>query len=282
MRLLENFTHVSVVHQIQSEGWEPFDKHNCGPMSLRSLRQCFELIFGKEPLDMECLNRIYTRTAKLPIETIKKSGVVGFKMRFIPPQDEPPAVGRFPLVRNFAKAMYLHYQTRRGPFKAVMFDLLKKHNVVAFVVVRQDVLRWALSKYHGDGSGNPGHIQFDLASGKISKEEVPKINVDCRRLEAVIANCENSHRKKRALMADFKQAGISTYPLLYEDFLSDKLQYFEQIFQHLEQRVSRQEIQAALTKGSVFQKVHSYDMSEYVINHQEVLDRFKGRYVAWR
>jgi len=282
VRLLANFNQISVIHQVNNSGWEPFDRHSCGLMSIRNLKQCLELIFDKEPLHMECLNQIYTRTATKPLEAFNKNGAVGFKMRFVPPKIDLPIVGNFSVWCKFARYIYLKYQTSRGTFKKMMFDLLKRHNLVAFLAVRQDVLRWALSKYHGDGTTMYGHLQFKIASGQVNKKDIPKIEVDCNRLEKLILKCEKSHKKKQALKEDFEQAGINTYPVLYEDFLKDKLQCFMQIFKQLEMPVSKQEITDALNKGAYFKKVHSDDISEFVINYQEVLDRFEGRYVAWR
>lgn len=274
LRLLDNFNQISVIHQINNSGWEPFSRHNCGSMSICDLKQCLELIFNKETLDMEHLNLIYTKTATKPLEIFNKNGAVGFKMRFVPPKINLPIVRKFPVWCKFAEYIYRKYQTSIGPFKKLMFDLLKRNNLVAFLAVRQDVLRWALSKYHGDGTTVAGHLQFKIASGQINKEDVLKIKVDCNRLEKLISKCEKSYKWKQTLEEEFEQAGIKTYPVLYEDFLKDKLQYFEQIFQQLE-------ITDALNKGAYFEKVHSDDISEFVINYQEVLDRFEGRYVAW-
>ena len=282
MRLLDNFSQISVVHQINSAGWEPFDRHNCGPMSLGDLAQCLESIYGADPAGMENLNRIYMKTAIKPLEAINKSASVGFKMRFVPPGGTLPFASRLPILGDFVQARYLQYQASRGRFRRTMFSLLKKCGVIVFVAVRQDVFRWALSKYHGDGSGKPGHLQFDLVSGKVQREEIPRIHVDCRRLEKLIAQCERSHDRKRVLIEDLKRDGIGAYPLRYEEFMGDRQRFFGRICKRLEIPASAQEIAAALDRGTAFQKVHSDDISGYVVNHEEVSARFKDRYVAWR
>ena len=68
-----------------------------------------------------------------------------------------------------------------------MIDVIKANDLTIFLAVRQDVFRWALSKYHGDGTGKPGHIQFKLASGNISKSEIGTIRIDRDRFDQIVA-----------------------------------------------------------------------------------------------
>jgi hypothetical protein len=44
---------------------------------------------------------------------------------------------------------------------------------------------------------------------------------------------------------------------------------------------SDSDVSVALERGTHLQKVHSDDIQEFVINADEVLDRFGERYVAW-
>jgi hypothetical protein len=282
VRLLDNFDRVSVVHQVENRGWEPFDRHNCGPMPIDSLEECLEIVFGPAPVDFERLNRIYSATAARPLEPFVKDGCAGFKMRFASPVTDPPVVGRIPVLGNLARNWYADYQKRRGPFRRTMFDLLKRNGVVVFLAIRQNLLRWALSKYHGDGTGKAGHLQFKLASGQIGRDDIPKINVDCDRLAGLIASCRKLHDEKRSFLDDLAAAGIPAHPVLYEDFLEDKVAYFRQICDHLEIPSANGEIEEALAKGAYFKRVHSDDLSEFVNNHEEVLDRFEDRYDPWR
>lgn len=281
MRLLNNFDQISVVHQTPNAGWEPFDNHNCGHMPLRSFKKCLELIYNKGPLDIDRLNQIYTRTAKKPLKLFSKKGSVGFKMRFTPPGLNLQIEKKFQNIRNSKIIKHIKYKIYKVPFKQLMFNLLKKHNLVVFMAVRQDVLRWALSKYHGDGTGKPGHIQFRLASGEISKDQIGKIHVDCEQLKKTILACEMIHADKRSLMHKLKQAGIKVLPILYEDFLVDKLKYFKRICDALEIAITEEEINFALRRGAYFKRVHSDQISDFVENHQEVMDRFSDRFVSW-
>jgi hypothetical protein len=86
VRLLDNFEQISIIHQVKNKGWEPFDRHNCGNMSVRNLMRCLDIVFNKVSTDLDLLNQIYIKTAKIPLEEINRNGVVGFKMRFAPPK----------------------------------------------------------------------------------------------------------------------------------------------------------------------------------------------------
>ena len=274
VRLLDNFEQISIIHQVKNKGWEPFDRHNCGNMSVRNLMRCLDIVFNKASTDFEQLNQIYIKTAKRPLEEINRNGVVGFKMRFAP----PTYMEAFSRWNRLSKIVTKYYAQS---FKRMMINLLKKSNVVIFLAVRQDLLRWGLSRYHGDGTGKPGHLQFKLAKGEITKDEIGKLHVDCTRLEKIISGCERSHSHKRRLMEEFKLSGIQTYPICYEDFLADKRQCISQIFHFIELKISEEEINDALKMGEYFVKVHSDDISNFVENHEEVKEKFGDRFVSW-
>ena len=282
VRILNNFDQVSVIHQTESRGWEPFEGNDIGSMSLGNLKKVFDLIYGIDPLNMAHLNQIYTKTGKkIPLEAFNKNGAVGFKMRFVP----PPQINKSVVSKLLAVLRRLHLVPNKN-FKKLMFDLLKEHNVVVFLAIRQDVLRMGLSLYHDDmirrESGKPGqHLQFRIAGGRGKKEDIPRINVDCDQLEKKISLCEHRLQKKRSLMEEFEQSGVRTIPLIYENFCNDKFRYFYEFFRQLQVTVSKREIETALGKGAYFQKVHSDDISEFVVNHEEVLGRFRDRYVVW-
>ena len=276
VRLLDNFDQVSITHQVQNSGWEPFDRHNCGPMPLANLERCLDIVFGEEPIDIDQLNQVYTETAKFPLAEFSKSGAVGFKMRFVPPRNNSPYMA------SFSPWNRMYRRHAESLFRRMMIELLSRNNVAVFFAVRQDVLRWGLSKYHGDGTGKAGHLQFKLASGQISRDDIDKIHVDCLRLDKIISTYEEELVRKRRLMEEFKLAGIRTRPLIYEEFLEDKHQYFGQIFEFLDLEVSKEEIDAAINQGEYFKKVHSDNLSDFVENHEEVNEKFGNRFVNWR
>ena len=279
IRLLDNFDQLSVVHQIDRKGWEPFDVHNCGPMPFDSLEHCFDLIYGEQPIDMTRLNEIYTQTATRPLEEIDSNKTIAFKMRFRPTKYGAPLIGKLPHIKKYINPIFMRRQQR--VFKKAMFGLLKKHQIKTFIAVRQDVFRQALSMYHGDGSGKKGHLQFNVASGSIKKNELDKIYVSCHQLEKMIRTCEKNLQKKKDLMNELKNENIPVYPLLYEDFCQDKFKYFEELFGRINLPVSREEIEDTLQKGAHFKKVHSDDISNFVQNHEEVTDKFGHRFDDW-
>lgn len=268
LRLLDKFENVSVIHQTNNRGWEPFDTHSCGPMPTKSLERCLDMILSNGPIDFTQLNQIYSTTSTNELEEITESpGSVGFKMRFVPPK-RPPFGS---ILSKFASLR----------FKRMMFDLLKRHDVVVLIAVRQDTLRWGLSKYHGDGTGKPGHLQFKLARGEMGRDDIGKIFVEPKQLGRILETCNRSYESKRQLTAELESAGIQTHPLFYEEFLTDKQQYFRQILSYLEQTPSQQEIDAVLSGKGEFEKVHSDDISSFVENHEEILDLYGDRFFAW-
>jgi hypothetical protein len=280
VRQLDKFESISILHQEDNAGFEPFDRHNCGRMSLHNLRKCLDIIYGQGPRNTERLNRIYTKTAKRPLNMFDEKGVVGFKMRFTPPIRDP-----FPIIERFAandRLTNLTQQCYKRYFKKTMFNLFKRREVVVLMAIRQDLLRLGLSIYHGDGTGKPGHIQFKMARGKFARDEIGKIDVDCERLEEIIAKLEDLHAEKRNLMEEFRQAGIQSHPIFYEDFVADRCKYLEDLFKILELNITRDEITHVLSQEEYLKKVHSDDISEFVDNHEEVMSRFADRFVSWR
>ncbi len=148
VRLLDKFELISILHQVNYSGFEPLDRHRCGRMTLKNLEKCLNIIFDEGPRDMERLNRIYMATAKKPLDDIGGEGVVGFKMRFSPPNDYPLHIDGLRRWNNYSERLFRDPYFRS--FKKMMFDTLKRHNVVVLMAIRQDVLRLGLSKYHGD------------------------------------------------------------------------------------------------------------------------------------
>jgi hypothetical protein len=282
IRMLARFPAVGVVRKDGKGQWEPFDRHACGRMRLGDLRACLDRIYGERPLKMDRLNAVYSKTAGAPLHPVETDRSVGFKMRFTPPEDRLPVIGHFRIVDRLATRRHREFQIRHGPFRRMMFDLLRRHDVTAFVAARQDVLRWALSKYHGDGTAKPGHLQFQLAKGAIKKADLPPINVDLERLGTIIDVCERRHESKQALMRGLLDHGVRAAPLLYEKFVVDRTRFFDDILRQLEVVVPRDEIDRTLSAGETLQRVHSDDISEFVTNHEDVLARYGQRYVSWQ
>jgi len=279
IRLLNNFHQISIIHQINSSGWEPFDKHNCGALTLKNLEKCLDIIYNKGSIDIKQLNDIYCKTSILPLEEINRNGIVGLKMRFNNYRENPLYIKSFPTWNRALRGLIKNYYAR--PYKHMLINLLKRNDIVVFFPVRQDILKWGLSRYHGDGTGKGGHLQFDLASGKISIDQIGKIQVDCSRLNKFIMECEKLHAQKHKLMEELSLANIPVYPLCYENFLENKQKYFKQIFKYLDLKISNDELNNALKDGAYFKKVHSDNISNFVVNYQEVIERFGNSFRSW-
>jgi hypothetical protein len=264
VRLLDNFSAIDIVHQVPNNGWEPFDLHRCGPISMRNYLRCLELIYSDQTPYMQELNRIYTATAPHPLQHFDKGKSVGFKMRFRPQRTKE-------WLRRVLEPAFTHYSIRR--FRA--------NEVVVFVTVRQDVFRWALSKYHGDGTGRAGHLQFKLAKGKIDRSQIPKTHVDLNAFGRLLESCERQILLKRRLIARLNRNGVTAWPMLYESFCNDTRGFFAEVLSRLELPSTEHGITAALEKGTRFQKVHGHDVREFVVNADDVMEEFGERYVSW-
>jgi hypothetical protein len=245
---LDQFEQVTVI----SDFIEPFDRHMFvnhpnGPghdIAREDFIKCLELIYGTSEGDLEQLNAIYGRYRSDCRFDFAKGTSLGFKMRF------------------------------RRKWKKDIFSLLKRYGVTAFVLIRQDVLRWALSKYHGDGTGKKGHLQFSTVNIK----ELPKMEVQWKLLKKQIERCEKRIADRQRLLQDLRNSGIAAHPLFYEDFCDDKTAYFKRLFETLDIAISEGDIEATLRRGSLYKKVHPEELSEFISNHEEIL----GKYEAYR
>ena len=279
VRILDHFNDTHVVRHNNNSGWEPFDTHNCGRMSNDDLAKCFDLMFGSQEVDTESLNEIYSKTATRPLHDIGSRDILGFKMRYKAPDGGLLGRLKFSSWNDFTRGISNNHLN--SSYKKMMFELFKKHNITVFFAVRQDILKWGLSKYHGDGTGKKGHMQFELATGKISEDDVGKLTVDIGRLEKIIKHCQYVHDEKKALFDELKSQGINCAALRYEDFLEDKTKYFQDLYRHLGVEKNEDEVNASVAEGTSLKKVHKDDISSFVNNHEEVMAQFGKAFVAW-
>lgn len=279
VRLLDNFNQISIVHQQDTVAWEPFDVNGCGPMTLDDLAGCLNMVFSPGKTDIKQLNDIYCKTSTKPLATFDDSCSVGFKMRYVTPSS-PFQFKTDSMLQKVSKKVFQSLGAKA--YHQKMLEVFKDNNVMVFFCVRQDLLRWGISKYHGDGTGKAGHLQFKLANGKISEKDIGKLEIDCNRLDKIIKQCEKIHQNRQQLMQQFQAAGIDTYPLCYEDFLTDKPNYLKGLFEQLDLQVSDEQIDDVLSQKQYFKKVHSDNIADIVVNHQEVTDRFSESFFPWR
>ncbi len=267
IQTLRNFDEVSIL----GPHLEPFDRPECGGMPPTTLEQCLDHVFDDTSLDLKSLNELYLETARSALAPFDKRKAVGFKMRYFPKE--------FPLsptrMREFQQLAQGKYASQ--PFHKAMLRVLKKNDVMVFFAFRRNLLNWALSKYHGRGNGWPGHLQFSMAKGEKRKKDLTKIRVNCQRLERLVSRCEAIHTRKLKLMLIFRNHGITSHPLVYEEFISNKVQYFENMFEQIGVDVTTDSLLETLDTDIEIQKVHSEDISQFVKNHHEVLDQFGER-----
>lgn len=274
MKLLDQFQGVSIVHQTDDHGWEPFDWHLHQSLSLNKLFKCLRLVYSGKKSAEKQLNQLYLRSAERPLDHYDKSGDIGFKMRFYAP-DEPDWLAR--ILGRWGARWFTAVDVIKSRYERGILSVLRKNKVVVLFAVRQDLFRWALSKYHGDGTGRDGHLQFDVAYERLKRSDVPPIEVDPARFQSILDNRRGLIDEKLRLMHKMESQGIRTHAVIYEEFMTDAHAFFQKLFTAIDHPVTDAEISTVMQKGTVFKKVHSDDISEFVINHEEVEKQF-GKY----
>jgi hypothetical protein len=292
MSLLDKIPGITILRMDRGDGRtsaEPFDLHSCGRMANADLRFCLHGLLGPRPVDPDAIQARYGRTAKGRLLGISHRGVTGLKMRFrvltLPwYPDRLPGLHRVlrQVLPRVSRALQdLSQRINIGNYKRLMLKILRRNDTVVFLAVRQDVFRWGLSKHHGDGTGQPGHLQFKLARGELQKGEIGKIHVDPERFQAIVASCEAFIARKRELMQQLLRAGLEVYPICYEDFLGSQYETLARICRLIRLDVTEADLRRAVAEGADFQKVHSEDISEFVENHQQMIELFGDRFVPW-
>ena len=277
VRWADRLEGVSVVHHDNGRGWEPLEAHLLGrDLRLEEVSTLFSLIYSK-PRDMDALRRTYA--VKRPDRTLvslPETGSVGLKMRWRPPDVFHCGYELIDLPVN-----RLFREMRRSRHFAAMTEQMAAHDVVPMMAARQDIFRWALSKYHGSGSGKKGHLQFKLASGEIERGDIPKVHVHLRKFGRLVDQCRRLHEGKRELAEALLAQGLSVKPLLYEDFLEDKVAFFEDFLESLGHPVRPGQVHSMLEGAINLQRVHTGPLSDYVENAVELERAFGGAWEEW-
>jgi hypothetical protein len=251
VQTLRRFNEITII----SDYIEPFDRHmfiknphaSGKDISKEDFLKCLSLIYNSSENYLEELNRTYGHYNNQCRFLFSKDTCHGFKMRL------------------------------RKDWKPQLFSLLKAHEVTAFVLIRQDVLRWALSHYHGDGTGKKGHLQFN----RVTISALPKIKVSWRQLRKKIARCQRRIEDKKRLLQELRDAGVEAFPLYYEDFCNRKSDYLKNLFNKLDLTVTDRAIQQVITADCHVNKVHPDEISEFVQNHEHITKKFED-YMAQR
>jgi hypothetical protein len=277
MRWADRFEHVQTVHHQNGRGWEPLELYHLGyDVTQKELETLLNLIYQR-PRDVQALRDAYRQ--KVPdrkLVALPSNVSVGLKMRWKPPRvlHVGADVLDLPVNRLFKRQRYREY-------REYMVNMLHEKGVVPMLAVRQNIFKWALSKYHGDGKGKTGHLQFQLASGAIRKGDIPKIHVDLKRFGRLIDQCRRKHDRKREFVGWMTSRGMEVRPLLYESFLEKPVSFFDDFLQDLGHDSDPDDIQRVLTQDMELKRVHSGHLSEYVENHQELQERYGSSFESW-
>ena len=273
IKVLNNFPQIDIILTTKNDGLEPFDFHTCGAISNADLENCLNYIYQSEYTPIDIINSIYKKKAQTTLKKFSYNNSRGLKMRFKSPGS----------INNKVEESCLNSTTNYEEkiFQEIMFNTLKKHKVVVFITVRQDIMRWALSKYHGDGTGKPGHLQFKLQDGRISRKDIRSIKIDIKRFKEIINQCYHIINQKIRLYHELKENNIDTYPVFYEQFSHNKVTYFSEFLDKIEINNNVDLINNVLEQGEHFEKVHNDDISTFVENHEEILSMFGNEYLKW-
>jgi len=277
MRWADRLNAVDVLHHTNGRGWEPLEPFMLGyDVKQQEIERLFSLVYAK-PRDMDALRRAYAE--KRPDrELVPLSGdcSVGFKMRWKPPRVLHVGADLVDLPVN-----RLFKSGRQRRYLDAMVRMMHAHDVQPMLAVRQDIFKWALSKYHGDGKGGKGHLQFKLASGEMSREDIPRVTVDLKRFGRLVDQCRRKHDAKRAFVETLNARGLSVKPLLYEDFLEDKAAFFEGFLNSIGHDVGRDALRSAFEGDIELKRVHRGPLSEYVENHEALASAFGSSFESW-
>ena len=277
MRWADRLSQVRVLHYTDDGGWEPLEPFKLGQNVRHEEVQSLMRAIYARPRNMEDLRRRYAmKVPNQELVALPDECSIGLKMRWTPPRVFYSGLSAFDLPVN---RMFKGYRYRR--YYDSMVQTLLDADVAPMLAVRQNVFKWALSKYHGDGTGKKGHLQFKLASGEVTRQDIPKINVDLRRFGRLLDQCRRKHDAKREFVEQMSKDGLKVFPLLYEDFLEDKVQFFQGFLGHVNQPVDSVDLQKSLGGEIALKRVHKGPLSEYVENHQALERAYGDAFESW-
>lgn len=280
MHLLDRIPGVAVAMAKRREGVglsvEPFERHNLAGMPRRNALRIREAVLGPGPVDNDELKALYEPHARMGYHPLRSDAARGFKMRTTAPWSAEDF--SHPTRKAWRRALA---ELQRIDNLVQLALLARRHRVVVFVAVRQDHFRWALSKYHGDGTGRPGHLQFKVRAGEVDPRRLDPIRVDPGRLRRILGQCARIDARKALIGRCLQRVGVEVHPLLYEEFLEDRTEHFRKFCRAIGVGASRQQIEEAVRADTGYRKVHSADISKWVANHEEIESEFGGTRWRW-
>lgn len=223
-------------------GFEPFDNcHMKQALVGKDLTRMFELLYNKNLDNTSAhaeLNKLYKLYNDKPIELFNNKKALGFKMR------------------------YRDWDTIEAP--------IKNNNVVVFILIRQNVFKWALSWYDSSAT------QFKLIKGEVEKD--PKITVDVEKFRSILKGCCQGLNERYKLIEELKKRGVTVVPIYYEEYCENKVAFFRKFFDSIDMKLTEGELLEFANRPNFFKKVHGDNLKQYVVNYEELKKEFGKLY----
>ncbi len=238
---------------VHAVGFEPFDRY----VFFEPERKGFAHDISKDDL-LACLACIYDPEGRADAEASLNAIYGKYRRKTLHLPSEPAAIGL---------KMRIH---DREAWEGDIFELLRQCGVIAFVLERRNILRWALSRYDRERS------QFDAIVSGGEPLDDRRIQVNCSRLRVLMRRCDQDLLQKRKLVKRLKKAAVETHVVRYEDFCNRKTKCVQKILDTLGVQAGPEAWSAVLEREGRFRKVHSDRIEAFVSNDAEV------RRLYWR
>lgn len=229
-------------------GFEPFDECHMRNKKIQpnDLKRMLDMLLKKEAKFDEntnenvrnAIDKIYVKYRDDPFPEFDKSRSIGFKMRL------------------------KDWETIAEP--------IKNNDTVVFILLRENVFKWALSLYDFKSS------QFSLIKGQIEKN--PKVTVDIEKFKEILHRCQTNLEARYRLIERLDADGVSVYPLYYEEYCNDKEKFFRDFFDTVEIPMSKDALKEFSEIPNYFKKVHDDDVKKFVLNYDELKREFGKEY----
>lgn len=226
-------SHLRKFPQINIIWYEPLDNYHLKlPLNGPDLLTMLNYIYNTSLKDRYMhASTLYSKHSDKPLCEFKDNKSVGLKMR----------------VRDWP----------------TLEKVFKQHNVVVFVLIRQNLLKLAVSKCQ------PNSMQFKLINNEIPTN--PKMTIDLEMLTNNLTVCRDLLKYKQDIIARCSQLGIACHPMFYEEYCDNKELFFSKILKILDIHVPKPTINQLANQPNYFKKVHSDNMQDFIINYKELV-----------
>lgn len=231
-------SHLRKIPQINIIWYEPLDNcHLKQPLNNPDLLNLLNYIYNTNIKHRhQQASTIYSRYSDKQLCEFNDNKSVGFKMR----------------VRDWP----------------TLEKVFKQHNVVVFVLIRQNLLKLAISKCQ------PNSMQFKLINKEIPTN--PKLTIDFNTLTQNITVCRDLLKYKQDIITRCSTIGITCHPLFYEEYCDNKELFLSKILKILDIHMPQSDIQQLANSPNYFKKVHSDKLSDFITNYPELVTYAKN------